>query len=147
MKEERKIFEESPATQWTAPGTDSNDFQPSQPCILNPFKTRTAFILAYCISLYVSAYGPFMQTHTGKENIPDNLIHSGSSCNVGAAQQVVLWCLSFVLKISVLISSEPMYEKKTELRKYFYLSLSLPNHYLALLPNLDVHICYMQALG
>lgn len=96
----------SPATKWTAPGTDSIGFQPFQPLILNPFETGTAFILAYCISLYVSADGPFMHTHTGKENIPDNLIHSGSSCNMGAAQQVVLWCLSLVSKISVLISSE-----------------------------------------
>lgn len=69
--------------------------------ILNPFKTGTAFILAYCISLYVSADKFVMQIHTGKENIPDNLIHSGSSCNVGAAQQVVLWCLSLALKIKV----------------------------------------------
>lgn len=75
------------------------------PHILNPFETGTAFILAYCISLYISADGPFMHIHTGKENIPDNLIHSGSSCNVGAAQQVVLWCLSLVLKINVLNSS------------------------------------------
>lgn len=73
---------------------------------LNPFKTGTAFILAYCISLYVCADGPFMHIHTSKENIPDNLIHSGSSCNVGAAQQVVLWCQSLVSKINVLISSE-----------------------------------------
>ena len=63
-------------------------------------QTGTAFILAYCISLYVSADGPFMHIHTGKENIPDNLIHSGSSCNEGAAQQVVLWCLSFEEKCS-----------------------------------------------
>lgn len=100
------IFEASPATLWAAPGTDSIGLEPFQPLILNHFKTETAFILAYCISLYVSADRPFMHLHTGKENIPDNLIHSGSSCNVGAAQQVVLWCLSLVSKISVLISSE-----------------------------------------
>lgn len=60
-----------------------------------------------------------MHIHTGKENIPDNLIHSGSSCNVGAAQQVVLWCLSLALKISVLISSELsfMKEKKERIKK------------------------------
>ncbi len=95
------------------------------PFILNPFETGTAFISAYCISLYVSADGPFMHIHTGKENIPDNLIHSGSSCNVGAAQQVVLWCLSLVSKISVLIS-EFCGEKKEHNLENTSLSLSLP---------------------
>ena len=47
-----------------------------------------------------------MRIHTGKENIPDNLIHSGSSCNMGAAQQVVLWCLSLVAKKNVLTSEQ-----------------------------------------
>lgn len=116
----------SPATKWTAPGTDSIGLQPFQPLILNPFETGTAFILAYCISLYVSADGPFMHTHTGKENIPDNLIHSGSSCNMGAAQQVVLWCLSLVSKISVLLSSElSCMTKRTKTKILLTLSLSL----------------------
>lgn len=38
-----------------------------------------------------------MHIHTGKRKI-SNLIHSGSSYNIRAAQQVVLWCLSLVLK-------------------------------------------------
>lgn len=126
-REKKKFFEVSPATKWTAPGTDSIGLQPFQPLILNPFETGTAFILAYCISLYVSADGPFMHTHTGKENIPDNLIHSGSSCNMGAAQQVVLWCLSLVSKISVLISSElSCMTKRTKTK--ILLSLSPNNH-------------------
>lgn len=58
-----------------------------------------------------------MHIHTGKENIPDNLIHSGSSCNVGAAQQVVLWCLSLVSKISVLLSSELSFMKTNKTKK------------------------------
>ena len=33
---------------------------------------RTAFILAYCISLYVSAGGPFMCIHTGKRTFQLN---------------------------------------------------------------------------
>lgn len=81
-------------------------------------RQKTAFILAYCINLYASADGLIRQIHTGKENIRHNLIHSGSSCNVGAAQQVVLWCLSLVSKINVLTSElNCMKNKKI---KYFH---------------------------
>lgn len=70
--------------------------------------------------------------YTYIENIPDNVIHSGSSCNMGAAQQVVLWCLSLVSKTSLL--NWVLWKNKRT-----YTLLSLPNHELALLPNR--HMC------
>lgn len=116
--------------------------------MLNPFETGTAFILAYCISLYVSADGPFMHIHTGKENIPDNLIHSGSSCNVGAAQQVVLWCLSLI-SISVLLSSELSFMKKEKKKKHkkILLSLSQIINWTFSPTCTCTCVCHLQALG
>lgn len=82
-----------------------------------------------------------MHIHTGKENIPDNLIHSGSSCNVGAAQQVVLWCLS-------LVSSELSCMKK---KKHNLENTSISLSHIINPPSqpgrAHMCICYLQALG
>lgn len=87
--------------------------------------TGTAFTMVYCISLCESECGPFMHTHTDKENIPDNLIHSGSSCNTKAAQQVVLWCLSLNVKIKVSdFCLTPLNGKKEHNLEKILLSLS-----------------------
>lgn len=69
-----------------------------------------------------------MRIHTGKENIPDNLIHSGSSCDMEAAQQVVLWCLSLVLKTSVPIYSNLSCMGKKEHNLETHLSFCVLDH-------------------
>lgn len=59
-----------------------------------------------------------------------NLIHSGSSCNMGAAEQVVLWCRS-------LVSRQMLWGGLNQNQ----------NDQLALLPNLNVHIvCFTQGM-
>lgn len=78
-----------------------------------------------------------------------NLIHSGSSCNVRAAQQVVLWCLSLVLKCCDFFWV--LWRKKTKQKKH-----NLENTSLSLIikwPSSQTLactyecVCYMQALG
>lgn len=63
-------------------------FQPSPPPPTESLSDRAAFILAYCISLYASSRWAVNAYTYRQEKQISNLIHSGSSYNIRAAQPV-----------------------------------------------------------
>lgn len=85
-------------------------YSPSNPLVLNPFRDENSLHVGILHKLVPMCRWAIVYTYR-QRNVPDNLIHSGSSCNVGAAQKVVLWCPSLVLKISGLLTSELSFMK------------------------------------